>query len=178
MIFPQVRRYQQVLQLVVSLFLLENGAHSFNIPTSSIGVKIIPQHPSLIASPQTAKTRGNGVRKSLVVQNMIPLDQVQEMLTSTMTFSDASHLLDAPSSTWLADAAATTNQNGWWQSYINIFKTTLSFVHSTIDGPLRSAGIEQTWGISIFLFTACTYCEHDLHICFCVYRIRFSYFIY
>jgi hypothetical protein len=44
-----------------------------------------------------------------------------------------------------------------WDRYLLIFKNTLSFVHSTIDGPLRKAGWDQTWGLSIFLFTASTF---------------------
>jgi hypothetical protein len=61
---------------------------------------------------------------------------------------------------WIADATATSvdastqDDGGWWKAYINIFKSILTFVHSTVDGPLRSIGIEQTWGVSIFLFTA------------------------
>ena len=62
---------------------------------------------------------------------------------------------------FLADADAAGEQNsqggGWWASYLQIFKNTLSDVHSTIDGPLRSVGIEQTWGVSIFIFTASKY---------------------
>jgi len=61
-------------------------------------------------------------------------------------------------SQFIADAtAAAVEQDsggGWWESYLAIFKNTLSFVHSTIDGPLRSVGIEQTWGVAIFIFTA------------------------
>lgn len=60
---------------------------------------------------------------------------------------------------WIADASTTAvdttqDDGGWWKAYINIFKSILTFVHSSIDGPLRSVGIEQTWGVSIFLFTA------------------------
>jgi YidC/Oxa1 family membrane protein insertase len=41
-----------------------------------------------------------------------------------------------------------------WKQYLSIFEGVLTGVHSTIDEPLRSIGITQTWGISIFLFTA------------------------
>jgi hypothetical protein len=63
---------------------------------------------------------------------------------------------------WIADATTaasdtTKDDGGWWKAYINIFKSILTFVHSTVDGPLRSVGIEQTWGVSIFLFTASEY---------------------
>lgn len=59
----------------------------------------------------------------------------------------------------LADASAAATEMrpdggpGWWQAYLNIFKNTLQFVHQTVDQPLRDAGITQTWGISIALFT-------------------------
>jgi hypothetical protein len=56
-----------------------------------------------------------------------------------------------------AEATATaTKELGWWDQYLLLFKNTLLLVHSTIDGPLRSAGWDQTWGVSIFLFTAST----------------------
>ncbi|GKY97359.1 hypothetical protein MPSEU_000694300 [Mayamaea pseudoterrestris] len=56
----------------------------------------------------------------------------------------------------LSDAAAAAAQDdgGWWQSYLNIFKNTLLGVHSIIDQPLKNIGVEQTWGISIAIFTA------------------------
>ena len=65
----------------------------------------------------------------------------------------------------LADAAGATadmvdsakEEGGFkaaWMSYLQIFKNTLIAVHSTIDGPLRSIGWDQTWGVSIFVFTA------------------------
>lgn len=68
----------------------------------------------------------------------------------------SSHML-ADAAAASADAAADVNaaeKVGWWQSYLTLFKNALSLVHSTIDGPLRSIGIDQTWGISIALFTA------------------------
>jgi len=59
---------------------------------------------------------------------------------------------------WLADAAvaaaAETKDVGWWEQYINIFKSALELVHSTVEGPLKAVGIEQTWGPSIAIFTA------------------------
>lgn len=73
-------------------------------------------------------------------------------------------VVTAASTQWLADATATASATtttteggdvGLWESYINIFKVTLELVHSTIDKPLRSIGVEQTWGVSIFVFTAC-----------------------
>lgn len=67
------------------------------------------------------------------------------------------------SSTFLADAAAATadvaeaaakDEGGWWNSYLEFMKDGLNTVHSVIDEPLRKVGWDQTWGPSIFLFTA------------------------
>lgn len=69
---------------------------------------------------------------------------------------DPSSLPDFTLLTAAADAAVkTTADLGWWGQYINIFKSALTAVHDTVDGPLRSGlGVEQTWGVSIALFTA------------------------
>ena len=45
--------------------------------------------------------------------------------------------------------------DGWWKQYLNLYKSGLLTIHSTIDEPLRNAGVTQTWGISIAIFTAC-----------------------
>ncbi len=51
--------------------------------------------------------------------------------------------------------AAVVENEGWWAAYLNVFKTTLDFVHSNIDGPIHKLGWEGgTWGFSIALFTA------------------------
>ena len=85
-----------------------------------------------------------------------PAVAVQHAFDSTSQWlSDAAAATaDADGSSALADAAA---DKSWWQQWLNIFKITLAAVHSTIDGPLRSLGVEQTWGVSIFLFTACKF---------------------
>jgi hypothetical protein len=60
------------------------------------------------------------------------------------------------SSILLSDATETVpvQDGGWWSNYLGLFKSFLSFIHSTIDQPLRDQGITQTWGVSIALFTA------------------------
>ena len=51
--------------------------------------------------------------------------------------------------------AAIVEKEGWWAAYLNVFKTTLDFVHSKIDDPIHKLGWEGgTWGFSIALFTA------------------------
>jgi len=65
------------------------------------------------------------------------------------------------STQWLAEATAAADQAniGWWGQYINIFKVSLDFVHSTIEPPLKAMGIQQTWGPSIALFTMCEFVQ-------------------
>mmetsp|Transcript_18551 Transcript_18551/g.38906 ORF Transcript_18551/g.38906 Transcript_18551/m.38906 type:complete len:424 (+) Transcript_18551:145-1416(+) len=58
-------------------------------------------------------------------------------------------------STWIADAADAAADDGLWEKYIRLYRNGLAFVHDNIvDEPLRKMGFEQTWGVSIFLFTA------------------------
>jgi len=84
---------------------------------------------------------------------------------STMIMSNQNLL--AQTSTWIADssalavdatdaaATAAAEDIGWWETYIQLYKNGLAFVHdSIVDEPLRKAGFTQTWGVSIFLFTA------------------------
>ena len=73
-----------------------------------------------------------------------------------------------------ADATTSSSGGGWWKAYLNIFKTALSAVHSTIDGPLRSVGITQTWGPAIALFTAGTFCRgRCYYYCCCLLLMLF-----
>lgn len=66
------------------------------------------------------------------------------------------HALES-TSRYLADAATAASvdagDKSWWDNYLEIFKGSLSLVHSTIDQPLRSIGIDQTWGVAIAVFT-------------------------
>lgn len=61
------------------------------------------------------------------------------------------HLMDAASQLLVADGDGGFDP---WNSYLLLFENTLRAVHDTIKGPLGSLGIEQTWGPSIFIFTA------------------------
>lgn len=89
---------------------------------------------------------------------MIPDHQLlNDLLVQVPDMDSTAAILSSLSSTttqWLAEDAA--DGGSWWDAYINIFEVALKFVHSTIDGPFRSVGIDQTWGISIFIFTART----------------------
>lgn len=78
---------------------------------------------------------------------------------------DNQHVILAQTSSWVADAAEAVadapvknvleSDNQLWEAYISVYKNGLAFVHDNIvDEPLRKMGITQTWGPSIFLFTA------------------------
>ncbi|CAB9531403.1 ALBINO3-like protein 1, chloroplastic [Seminavis robusta] len=67
----------------------------------------------------------------------------------------AAHDFFSSTSTLLSDAAAATAEKepSWWDNYLQVFRNILVTVHDTVDGPLTSAGVENTWGVSIALFT-------------------------
>jgi hypothetical protein len=105
----------------------------------------------------------------LVVQGFAPLPSLRQNKVSAKTqhgmmvapehvdfMNAAVDHFHASSSNILADAAVAVadDKGGWWQQYLSIFKATLMFVHSTVDEPLKSVGITQSWGISIAIFTA------------------------
>jgi hypothetical protein len=158
------------------LFLdFKSNVNCFNVPST-----IQRQQQPIVHCPRWRKLDLN--RKSTSLSMMTSADQAHEVLAaaSLMHGFDMSHLLTSSSSVllptsaatatttthgseitqWIADAASAAaatdkaDDGGWWKAYINVFKSILSFVHSTVEGPLRSVGIEQSWGISIFLFTA------------------------
>ena len=80
-------------------------------------------------------------------------------LADAMAAADPSDLMENPMEIlekFEETEAAVAADEGWWKAYLNIFKTTLEFVHSGIDGPIHSLGWEGgTWGFSIAVFTAC-----------------------
>jgi hypothetical protein len=90
--------------------------------------------------------------RSVSALNVVGPEHVQLLQDSL----NLHHVLQSPALVLLSDAAEAVvkEDTGWWASYLQIFKGTLQGVHDVIDPPLRSAGITQTWGISIFLFTA------------------------
>lgn len=83
------------------------------------------------------------------------------------------HGVPAAHTMWLSQAAATATEGfdldsfeetqaailkdkGWWEAYLNIFKTWIEVIHTTIDAPIHKYTGWQggTWGFSIALFTA------------------------
>jgi len=80
-------------------------------------------------------------------------------------------LQDLPSIA-LADSASAASSGGWWGAYLNIFKSGLLFVHDVIDAPLKSAGIQQTWGPAIALFTAGMLVPNWILCCCCSFVMQ------
>lgn len=100
------------------------------------------------STPFLAHRVGQSVRVPSPLQ-ALPVDQLADLsLHWDAALTSASLVLSADEA-----VAAAGEATGWWGSYVNLFKSTLYWVHSTIDGPLRSVGIDQTWGISIAIFT-------------------------
>jgi len=98
--------------------------------------------------PQTKKTP----TKMMMPGHEHMLYDLDSVQTSMQSAHDLLHL---HTSMLLSDAADATEavKDDWWTQYLQGFKGALVLVHSVIDGPLRSVGITQTWGPSIFLFT-------------------------
>jgi len=119
---------------------------AFSPSTSSIQQSVVVRrvNKQLVKKPTVAQR---------TTSNHLKLFPDPAALSDCGSFGDlvSTHLLLSDAA--IADAAA-PKELGWWGSYLQLFKTTLIFVHSTIDQPLRSVGITQTWGISIALFTA------------------------
>ena len=94
--------------------------------------------------------------------NVMP--EIHDLQQASSMIMDNHDAFIAQTSNWLADAAAAAadapvdtlaSDNELWEKYISIYKGGLAFVHDNIvDEPLRKMGITQTWGPSIFVFTA------------------------
>ncbi len=90
---------------------------------------------------------------SLIQLSALPPPLTGHELSELHNLLSTSHFLSDASSA----VAESSSEGGLWESYLNIFKRSLEFVHSTIDQPLKNVGWDQTWGVSIFLFTVCKY---------------------
>jgi hypothetical protein len=112
---------------------------------------------AFLPSPRTGRPLAVGTTSTTTTQQFLTPDMLPDVITSTKDVLESSSYLIA------------ADDGSWWASYLEIFKNTLSFVHSTIDGPLRSVGIDQTWGVSIAVFTFrefmhCFYWKCDEHL--------------
>lgn len=113
-------------------------------PSRTVSSRVVPT----VSSPGTTR------RQALIDPSM--WDSIGSINLQPASMDVLTSSLHLAADTAVA-AATPDGDDGWWEQYINIFKVGLEFVHGAVDGPLRSVGIEQTWGISIALFTACTY---------------------
>ena len=102
---------------------------------------------------QTIRQQHTQVTRSALFA-LPPTDAISDLVTSWSHHHEFALLLaDANAAT----ASSAAEDAGWWAAYLNVFKTCLLFVHNTIDAPLRSVGLTQTWGPSIAIFTACKF---------------------
>jgi len=77
-----------------------------------------------------------------------------DVLSASTFLADASAAVADATAAVVDVADAADVDGGWWQNYLDVFRNGLLFVHDSVDQPLRDKGIEQTWGVSIAIFTA------------------------
>lgn len=117
---------------------------------------VLPAKQSLL-STSTSTSRNMVPPGTEHVLSSFDADALQSSVQSAHDFLHASSVLLSDAAAATVDAAADAaaeDDGGWWQTYLNFMENSLIGVHSTIDQPLRDMGITQTWGPSIFLFTA------------------------
>lgn len=115
------------------------------------------QHSSLLTDSSAFSFLANAAAA-------VPIDQSSSDMLQNVMDAAVSATPDEVSETIenIIEAEAEIAQDkGLWYSYINLFKLALNGIHDAIDGPLKSAGITQTWGISIALFTASEFIYYD-----------------
>ena len=123
----------------------------------------IQQSKSIHTTTSTSTTtRLNAIPELMDLSN-VNLDHLASQYDGAIQqiIASSSHLISDASSavaTIDGDAVGTAvKEEGWWDQYLNLYKSLLLFVHTTIDTPLRSGGWDQTWGIAIASFTARKY---------------------
>jgi hypothetical protein len=148
-----------VLAMLLLLSSCQNLVKAFQ--TTPAGIVAINTRTKQQQQQSTSFKMKFPTTKRTTLNMMMMLDPNDAMMTHISTASSVSHeTLDAvllQTQLLLSDASSassSSDSSGWWSAYLNIFKTALTLVHDTIDGPLRSVGVTQTWGPSIALFTA------------------------
>jgi len=133
------------------------AATSFFLSVSSVSGFVAP---SLSANAFLNKNANSIYTNRNINTNLSLSPSDIHSLDAEATSAAFQHIIDS-TSTILSDAAAATadatdvtQDEGWWQNYLNLYKSLLIGVHSTIDQPLRDSGWDQTWGVSIAAFTA------------------------
>jgi hypothetical protein len=136
------------------------AATSFFLSVSSVSGFVAP---SLSANAFLNKNANSIYTNRNINTNLSLSPSDIHSLDAEATSAAFQHIIDS-TSTILSDAAAATadatdvtQDAGWWQNYLNLYKSLLIGVHSTIDQPLRDSGWDQTWGVSIAAFTASEY---------------------
>lgn len=153
-----IRNKLALVALVSATCLVDHG-HSFAPNHNHNKATFAPPR----SSPLVKKTK----TPTTTAHRALPVDAAADMAHHAAAASgvgwdqivqSASHFLsqDEAAAAAAAAPAVAGEATGWWGAYVNFFKTTLLAVHGAVDGPLKSMGIEQSWGVSIGLFTLCT----------------------
>jgi len=109
---------------------------------------------SAFISPSSNAFVGNNLERSQSAKlNLLPDIVGSGDLTSLQHLVESSSSLLSDAAAATADAAVAADDGGWWQNYLSVYKGLLITVHSTIDQPLKNVGWDQTWGVSIAVFT-------------------------
>lgn len=120
----------------------------------AFSLSLLAVAPASAFMPQSSKLSTTS-SATFINRQFASSPQLRASPTDIVDINTIQHLLHT-SSTLLSDAAAAVPDDSvsWWDQYLNLYKTCLLTVHSTIEKPLTEAGLEQTWGISIAAFTA------------------------
>mmetsp|Transcript_47758 Transcript_47758/g.53210 ORF Transcript_47758/g.53210 Transcript_47758/m.53210 type:complete len:569 (+) Transcript_47758:225-1931(+) len=119
-------------------------------------------HPELISGGHELATHAHAVH-GYVQHHLLNSNNVgnSPFLLSDASASAASATSAGTNAIQQAETAVESfeqlaQEEGWWNAYLNIFKTTIDVVHNTIDGPIHKYTGWQggTWGFSIAIFTA------------------------
>lgn len=150
------------IRILLSTLAASSSCSAFVTPhaSSSSSSRSIQQSKSIHTTSTTTTTRTmlNAIPELMDLN--VNLDHLASQYDGAMQqiIASSSHLISDASAavaTMDGDAVGTAvKEEGWWDQYLNLYKSLLLFVHTTIDTPLRSGGWDQTWGIAIASFTA------------------------
>ena len=153
------------IRILLSTLAASSSCSAFVTPhaSSSSSSRSIQQSKSIHTTSTTTTTRTmlNAIPELMDLN--VNLDHLASQYDGAMQqiIASSSHLISDASAavaTMDGDAVGTAvKEEGWWDQYLNLYKSLLLFVHTTIDTPLRSGGWDQTWGIAIASFTARKY---------------------
>ena len=131
---------------LLSPFTVRQTSSTTTTTTSSSPLYMTPFHPTDFMDHVDTLTTAWST-------HVVPHSSDPSHFFSSLLTADAASPQETASK--LVEMESATGLKAVWFNYLKLFKGGLLAVHGAIDGPLRSIGFDQTWGPSIFLFTAC-----------------------